>query len=413
MISTELNPFNSPFNFFENRPISHSHQALERAYSFERSEFSSITFEGSQKILNQQVLASLRDKANIPDNSVENLYADDFAPEKVANRILKAIAGFFSELNLRPQDFEEKHEFVDQIKDGIKNGFSQAREILSDLGVLKGDIASNINRTEDLVEKGLARLFLNENAQPSRVEHSNLVNAYRREQSQSLNLQIETKEGDLVHIEIEKMASESRLEIFANSDTEQLRGFSENKFYSEDFSFTVEGDLSESERKEIFNLIRKTGKFVEKFSQGFFDGRLDRAFKHANRLGFNTSHLAGFSLNVESVKAVQVATAYQQFSDAGDSDAGVENVVRAADFVQESQKLLNQSQTVVDEFKQPLDTLNSIILELTQFAAETEQQFQEIAEDSERLLSSVFTDLYDLTLNRGNSTTELLASESV
>ncbi len=41
------------------------------------------------------------------------------------------------------------------IRGGIEKGFAEAREILGGLNVLDGDIASNIDKTYDLVQKKL------------------------------------------------------------------------------------------------------------------------------------------------------------------------------------------------------------------------------------------------------------------
>lgn len=44
---------------------------------------------------------------------------------------------------------------MDTIKGGIEKGFKEARDILKGLKVLGGDIASNIDKTYELVQKGL------------------------------------------------------------------------------------------------------------------------------------------------------------------------------------------------------------------------------------------------------------------
>ena len=51
--------------------------------------------------------------------------------------------------------------FTDIIRGGIDTGFGQARDILSGLKVLEGDIATNIDKTYDLVQQGLASFIKN------------------------------------------------------------------------------------------------------------------------------------------------------------------------------------------------------------------------------------------------------------
>jgi hypothetical protein len=45
--------------------------------------------------------------------------------------------------------------FIEVLKSGVEQGFGEAREILDGLGVLEGEIASNIDKTFDLVMEGL------------------------------------------------------------------------------------------------------------------------------------------------------------------------------------------------------------------------------------------------------------------
>jgi hypothetical protein len=44
---------------------------------------------------------------------------------------------------------------MDTIKGGIEKGFKEARDILEGLQVLGGDVAANIDKTYELVMKGL------------------------------------------------------------------------------------------------------------------------------------------------------------------------------------------------------------------------------------------------------------------
>ena len=53
--------------------------------------------------------------------------------------------------------------FTDIISGGIAQGFAEARDILDGLQVLEGDIASNIDKTYDLVQTGLAAFIENFN----------------------------------------------------------------------------------------------------------------------------------------------------------------------------------------------------------------------------------------------------------
>jgi len=82
----------------------------------------------------------------------------DVSPKATAERIVSLSTGFFNAFqqqnkNLTQEESLEK--FMSVIGGGIDQGFKDAREILESLSVLEGRIASDIDVTYDLVQKGL------------------------------------------------------------------------------------------------------------------------------------------------------------------------------------------------------------------------------------------------------------------
>jgi hypothetical protein len=98
------------------------------------------------------------------ENAIQNAASDDFSPEAVSTRILSFVATIYEMFRTQntPKDatVEEENNNLDRfmglISEGINKGFHEARGILSGLQVLKGDIAGNIDKTYDLIQKGLA-----------------------------------------------------------------------------------------------------------------------------------------------------------------------------------------------------------------------------------------------------------------
>ncbi len=92
--------------------------------------------------------------------SVEDAYESgmDFSPEASAERIVTFSTQFFDAYK---EDYPEMDEeqalttFVDIISGGIEQGFAEAKDILEGLKVLDGEIATNIEKTYDLVRDGL------------------------------------------------------------------------------------------------------------------------------------------------------------------------------------------------------------------------------------------------------------------
>lgn len=99
-------------------------------------------------------------KDELGENSIQNAYDSglDISPEATANRIISMSTAFFSQYQDKNPDMPDKEaakSFVSIIEGGIKKGFEEAKGILDGLNVLEGSIASNIDETFDLVQKGL------------------------------------------------------------------------------------------------------------------------------------------------------------------------------------------------------------------------------------------------------------------
>jgi hypothetical protein len=98
-------------------------------------------------------------KPQFGDNALQAAVSQDNTPEGTAGRIVSISTGFFE---LYKQQHPNENEadvlkkFMATISSGVDTGFKEARDILQGMGVLKGDIASNIDKTYALVQKGYA-----------------------------------------------------------------------------------------------------------------------------------------------------------------------------------------------------------------------------------------------------------------
>ena len=113
-------------------------------------------------------------EADLGDNAIQKGYEAgiDVSPEATADRILSFSTGLFSLFQQQHPSLSETEQvdrFIDVIGGGIDQGFSEARDILEGLGVLKGEIAENIDKTYDLVQEGLAQ-FRDQFESPQEVE---------------------------------------------------------------------------------------------------------------------------------------------------------------------------------------------------------------------------------------------------
>lgn len=104
------------------------------------------------------------------EDVLEQGLAQDNSPQGTASRIVDIATGFFETYRARHPDENAStalEKFVDFIRKAIDKGFSEARNILEGLSLLDGEIADNIDKTYELVQRGLDQ-FLEEN-RPEKV----------------------------------------------------------------------------------------------------------------------------------------------------------------------------------------------------------------------------------------------------
>lgn len=107
------------------------------------------------------------------DNALQAAAANqDNSAQATADRIVSLSTGFYSAYaGQRQGDDAEQvlNDFVGVIRSGFEQGFNEAKDILKGLKVLEGDVASGIQNTWDLVQKGYDE-FLNKQLNSIRTE---------------------------------------------------------------------------------------------------------------------------------------------------------------------------------------------------------------------------------------------------
>jgi len=98
------------------------------------------------------------------EESIQKTYESglDVSPEATAERIVSLSTNFFEAFKQRHAGEDEGEvlkNFMDTIGSGIERGFAEAREILTGLGVLEGDVADSIDQTYEQVQTGLTNFW--------------------------------------------------------------------------------------------------------------------------------------------------------------------------------------------------------------------------------------------------------------
>lgn len=102
-------------------------------------------------------------ETDLGTDSIQQAYDSglDVTPEATAERIVSLSAAFFSRYQEQHPEMDSQTQaesFIDIIRGGIEQGFAEARDILQGLQVLDGDIATNIDKTYDIVQDQLSML---------------------------------------------------------------------------------------------------------------------------------------------------------------------------------------------------------------------------------------------------------------
>jgi len=156
----------------ETGPMGHEVSDLAHAKNLARKELNSAIMESTVSLSSTESPQGLVLKAaleginealqeNLGENAIQNTYDAglDVSPEATADRIVSLSTAFlpqYQQQHPELSDDEARIAFTEVISGGIQTGFSEAREVLSGLAVLNGEIASNIDKTYHLVQEKLA-----------------------------------------------------------------------------------------------------------------------------------------------------------------------------------------------------------------------------------------------------------------
>ena len=153
-----------------------------------------------------------------------------------------------------------------------------------------------------------------------RSQSAGIVAAYRERfaASETVDLQVKTRDGDIVTLSLEAMQAhyrQSRLGAhFAPDDRFGVTmSSSAGSFYSAGFSFTVDGDLDADELTALEDLFKQ----VDALASTFFSGDIKAAFEQAADLNIDFGELASMSLNMTQTQVVQAERAYRGVADLG------------------------------------------------------------------------------------------------
>ncbi len=193
--------------------------------------------------------------------------------------------------------------------------------------------------------------------------------------SQSADIQIRTQEGDVITISFQSLEESSKTAFQLDQGNSQIRTYSENQSSELDFRLSIEGDLNEDEQKAIHQLMQK----MKKVSKEFFQGDINAAFEHAQKLGFNSQQISGFSMDLNRTESVQAVAAYKQTSYPA-QNVNADLLKRASDFVSQVEDFMADSAIALESFADPKQSFLNLFSGIGQLFSRVEDESEEIAE---------------------------------
>lgn len=279
--------------------------------------------------------------------------------DKLAERILTNIAKTYGQqLNANPNF--DKANFLSQVKQGVEEGFAQARDALDQLGLLSEAQNASLDDAYATIQDGLAKLESNNLGPVNTTEVR--TQGIAAQISQSAEIEIVTKEGDVVKISMASAAEMSRSMANVKQNGNEATAFESSFASTSDFNISIEGDLNEDEKKSLTDLLRQ----LDKVGNAFFGDNIQAAFKQAQKIGLDTEQLAGFSMDLSMEKSVQAISTYQQTA-APEQNLATDKIKDLGNFFNRARADLQPSQSALKPFADSKAAFNSLFDAVGQF----------------------------------------------
>lgn len=260
----------------------------------------------------QAVLANrLAEKLGLQPSTV-NGSRDDFTPEKVAERVLGFIEQRIQREAASGADTAKLDKLLSQARDGVEKGFAEARKVLEGMGVLKGQVASDIDDTYTRIQDGLGALDKRFGSTANTSDKVAVAGSSERFSAlaETFELSVTTRDGDRLRISVaQASASWSQSSFAASSDgtSSAMVGSSQSgSMRIGGWQVDIEGELDADELKALEKLFSQ----VQELSDKFYAGDLTGAFDRAMALEMDGEQLASLSLRLTQTSVRQATDTY-------------------------------------------------------------------------------------------------------
>ncbi|WP_417703166.1 DUF5610 domain-containing protein [Pseudomonas sp.] len=306
-------------------PLSSLNSAASRAAQTSQSMAARNSAADAQATLANR----LAEKLGVPSGSLAGT-RDEYTPEKVAGRILGFIEQRLQSEAAAGADPAKLDKLLSQARDGVEKGFAEARKILDGMGVLKGQVAGDIDDTYKRIQDGFGDLDKRFGSAAPSASDKLAVAGYSERFSalaETFDLSVTTRDGDRLRISVaQASANWSQSSFAASSDGKStiVAGSSQSgSLRIGGWQVDVEGELDDDEIKALEKLFSQ----VQDLSDTFYAGDLGGAFDRAMALDMDGEQLASMSLRLTQTTVRQATDAYGAVAGQGASavNAGLQD----------------------------------------------------------------------------------------
>ena len=322
---------------------------------------------------------------------------DDSALDNLANKVKQKIHDEKTSHSKGMPDEDSHAAAVKTVSMQVEQGFKKAETVLNKFGIMDDSAANNVEQARSLINQ-----VIEQEVATTSVETS-MVNAANATRELSSALQVTTRDGDIVTINISQSQSLEAASAVSNNSSLAYAGASS----SLQLNVSIQGELSEKERESINKVVERVNEIAEKL----FSGKTGAAMKKLSEFEINTQQLADMSLNMSSKISYAAVSAYTQVSRiTSDTTANSTSLSQAAVVANSSSPSVSNTdsnQNVADanasEQTPPVQTLPSESVTLTGMQAvhETAEVVNEVSqsdvfENPHKEIRKLFTMIADM-----------------
>lgn len=196
---------------------------------------------------------------------------------------------------------------LQQAESAVADGY---KETLSDLTHMDktGGLTDAIDQAYEQLTQGLESMKTRQTQSDGLNRRSAALHAYS--ESRNFQLDIVTRDGDTVTIEINRLAAGAETSFQIDSENRQVNGNRTVTYLNESMALAVSGTLDEDELAAIGELVGS----IADLADTFYGQDLQAAIAQAADIGFNDSELLGFALDM-GYRTTEINAAVVQSSD--------------------------------------------------------------------------------------------------